>query len=510
MSSACLRFTTRSGSGPGIKISSNVSNLHLSTTTLIISLGHPHQTRTRTLSTCTSTVTRSSSSRTLLTCRSRSHRDPPPRPPTATTSPLQTTSRTFTTTTMAPKASASIPSSNKASATGGALPIRPSSSVILLSPTNQVLLLHRVAKSSSFASAHVFPGGNLSEFHEGEYYPLPQGVELHRDSEAYRLAAVRETFEESGILLARRKGGSDGGLLELSEEELEEGRKEVFGDKVKFTSWLESKGGVADVGNLHPFTRWITPQNQRKRFTTQMYLYMLPLHTPTNTNTASSQTSQTQTQTVVQTPTHDGGIEHTAALFDSPSTWLAKASSGDIILYPPQFYLLTLISRFLPTNHLSNYSEQREKLLSFLHRVPTSSVKHFTSDIPWAEKVMSPEVVGFAATKKQGSYGNDGRVILGLAKPGRELMMDSSSSAEHPKRGGDMERVVLVDFRKEEVEQIKEEQQNPETGEVIKTVVKTAVRVPRDLEVVERVEAMAMAVDVDIAPTTKKGKGSKL
>ncbi len=44
---------------------------------------------------------------------------------------------------------------------------RPSSSIILVSPTNQVLLLRRVKTSTSFASAHVFPGGNLSDFHDG-------------------------------------------------------------------------------------------------------------------------------------------------------------------------------------------------------------------------------------------------------------------------------------------------------------------------------------------------------
>lgn len=277
-------------------------------------------------------------------------------------------------------------------------------------------------------------------------------------------------------------------MLELSEEELEEGRKEVFGDKVKFTTWLEGKGGVADIENLHPFTRWITPINQRKRFTTQMYLYMLPL----DTNSAES-----QTRTVVQIPTHDGGIEHTAALFDSASTWLAKASVGELILYPPQFYLLTLIARFLPPQ-LSNYSEQRSKLLEFLRRVPTSSVKHPTSKIPWAEKVMSPEVVGSFAKATGRSYGN-GRVILGLAKPGRELAGS--------KRGGDVERVVLVDFRKEEVEEVKEEK--TKSGEVVKKVVKTAVRVPRDLEVVERSEALAMAASMAGAPDSEK-KGIKL
>lgn len=66
---------------------------------------------------------------------------------------------------------------------------------------------------------------------------------------------MRETFEESGILLARGKDGGGGGgegneMLELSEEELEEGRREVFGDRVKFTAWLEGKGGVADTGEF--------------------------------------------------------------------------------------------------------------------------------------------------------------------------------------------------------------------------------------------------------------------
>ncbi|KAI7321929.1 hypothetical protein KC315_g8981, partial [Hortaea werneckii] len=73
---------------------------------------------------------------------------------------------------------------------------RPSSSVLLVSPNNQVLLLQRVKQSTSFASAHVFPGGNVSTFHDGEP-PAPEYPERHEDSEIYRLAAIRETFEES-------------------------------------------------------------------------------------------------------------------------------------------------------------------------------------------------------------------------------------------------------------------------------------------------------------------------
>jgi hypothetical protein len=114
-----------------------------------------------------------------------------------------------------------------------------------------VLLLHRVQSSSSFASAHVFPGGNLSAFHEGDLPPL-ESLEIHQDSEAYRLAAVRETFEESGILLARRKEG-DAGLLDIGPEVLNAGRKEVHANKVKFGEWLSGIGGVADLGTSFPF-----------------------------------------------------------------------------------------------------------------------------------------------------------------------------------------------------------------------------------------------------------------
>ena len=84
----------------------------------------------------------------------------------------------------------------------------------------------------------------MSAFHEGPL-PGPESEALHEDSLVYRLAAVRETFEESGILLARKK---DGSLLELSSEAREEGRKAIHGNSTKFTDWLASVGGVPDTG----------------------------------------------------------------------------------------------------------------------------------------------------------------------------------------------------------------------------------------------------------------------
>ncbi len=118
-------------------------------------------------------------------------------------------------------------------------------SVLLISPTNQILLLHRVRTSSAFPSAHVFPGGNCDEFHDGAI-PPPNSSERHVDGEAYRMAAIRETFEESGILLAKNAGF--GRLIEVEDAEREEVRKLVHTGKVKLEKWLAGKGGRADTG----------------------------------------------------------------------------------------------------------------------------------------------------------------------------------------------------------------------------------------------------------------------
>ncbi|RSL70995.1 hypothetical protein CEP53_001650 [Fusarium sp. AF-6] len=301
---------------------------------------------------------------------------------------------------------------------------RPSSSVLLVSPVNDVLLLHRVHTSTSFASAHVFPGGNLDPYHDG-VIPSVDSPERHQDGLAYRIGAIRETFEETGILLAKK----DGTLINLSIEERDAVRKQIHGNQVKFLEWLKSVGAEPDLDGLIPFTRWITPTINAKRFTTQMYLYMLPL-------TRSDMPSE------MLIPTPDNGVEHTAASFAPAKTFLSRAADNSIILFPPQAYLLTLVSDIF-TSRFGSLEEgplqlaaQRKKLLSFLKRTPTAETEkgkeHKTAAIPWGDKVMSPHNLFIRKEDK--------RVVLGLDKPGPEL--------QGSERGGDWERVVLVNFGK--------------------------------------------------------------
>jgi 8-oxo-dGTP pyrophosphatase MutT (NUDIX family) len=121
-------------------------------------------------------------------------------------------------------------------------------SVILISPKNEILLLHRVKTSTSFASAHVFPGGNLSS--QDGSCPPPEDHARHEDSPSYRRAAIRELFEESGILLA--KEGASKKMLVVDEETRENGRRLIHQNKVTFAEWLRQQNATAepDIGEF--------------------------------------------------------------------------------------------------------------------------------------------------------------------------------------------------------------------------------------------------------------------
>ena len=61
------------------------------------------------------------------------------------------------------------------------------------------------------------------------------------------MGAIRECFEESGILIAKRADMQDR-MLELSDREREEGRHAIHENRVKFGSWVQEQGGIPDIG----------------------------------------------------------------------------------------------------------------------------------------------------------------------------------------------------------------------------------------------------------------------
>ncbi|KAI4119065.1 MAG: hypothetical protein LQ345_000985 [Seirophora villosa] len=304
------------------------------------------------------------------------------------------------------------------------LPIaQPSASIVLISPANEILLLRRVKRSTSFASAHVFPGGHIDAA-DGPLPPLRGDVRLHEDSATYRVGAIRECFEESGILLARKRRRrrrsrveeeeeEPSTLLQLNDQERDSGRRAVHDKKIGFQDWVRAHGGELDTEGLQPFTRWLTPAHIPKRFSTQMYLYFLPL--------AHGGIPQT-----LHVPTSDGGVEHTEADFLPAREWLARARADEIILFPPQFFLLSLVADFLGPSAADGaeglsteaLQAQREALLRFVA----------TGDPPWGEKCIT-----LLPLKRDGEA-----LIMGLDEPGPEL--------EGTDRRGDGERVIWGHF----------------------------------------------------------------
>ncbi|KAJ6132538.1 hypothetical protein N7471_007753 [Penicillium samsonianum] len=305
----------------------------------------------------------------------------------------------------------------------------PSASVILISSTNEVLLLQRTKTSSSFPSAHVFPGGNLA-LQDGDCPPAGD-PERHEDSICYRRAALRELFEESGVLLARDT--SSGAILTIDEKRREEGRKAIHSQAITFLEWLarENNGRAAepDTENLIPFTRWITPAGVPHRYTTQMYLYFLPI--------PRDHEQGLDTEVVIH-PCHDGGIEITDARFLECSAWLRKAQAGQAKLLPPQYFLLSLASQFLDTWTRSRQSlvalrRQRRKFLQFVN----------AGSLPWTQICISPTIDRILS---------DGRALVRLDSPGPEL--------EGSGRSGVKDVVMLARFEKEgprDIEIIKED-----------------------------------------------------
>jgi 8-oxo-dGTP pyrophosphatase MutT (NUDIX family) len=127
----------------------------------------------------------------------------------------------------------------------------------------QVLLVRRHAKAV-FASALVFPGGVVDDDdYSDEWMPLlASGGDLPPEERAIRIAGVRETFEETALLLATLPDGSP-----VTQPERTDAR---------FIDVVRASGGLIRLDDLHPFGHWITPEPAPRRFDTHFLLARAP------------------------------------------------------------------------------------------------------------------------------------------------------------------------------------------------------------------------------------------
>lgn len=219
--------------------------------------------------------------------------------------------------------------------------IRPAATLVLTRDTEngiEVLLLQRTWEAIFLPGYYVFPGGAVNE-QESEAQPHVVGVEdadisqtmsLDEGGADFMLAAVRECFEEAGILLAQDGSGQ---LIGAEHPVLGE-RDALFRDEVSLAQLCEKHGLVVPLDRLAYLSHWVTPPGPPRRFDTRFFVAVAPEG---------------------QRAGHDGQetIDH---VWMSPAQALEEHRAGQRLLGLPTIRTLRVLCDFNTTAELMRYA----------------------------------------------------------------------------------------------------------------------------------------------------------
>ncbi|MHB1518068.1 MAG: NUDIX hydrolase [Acidimicrobiales bacterium] len=203
----------------------------------------------------------------------------------------------------------------------------------------EVCMLRRNLASEFVAGAYVFPGGSVD--------PDDRGLQAENlclgrsDADASRVlgvdsgglgfwvAALRESFEEAGVMLAVRRDSAAGRkldpaetlvpseLLDTSDPRLAARfaayRDAVNAGSMRLLDVCRQEDLALAVGDVHCVSHWITPELAPRRYDTRFFVAAAPPG---------------------QVATHDDG-ETIAAIWVRPADALARHQAGEIDLLPP-------------------------------------------------------------------------------------------------------------------------------------------------------------------------------
>ena len=226
-------------------------------------------------------------------------------------------------------------------------PPKPAASVILLRDTEtseglarvEVFLVKRHGNSKVLGGAYVFPGGKLdaddmqvvlaeqlAQSSEQLFLQLQEPEQSPQGAAALYVAALREAFEECGVLFAKHLQASKPlDVLQAAKNLnalIQEGRP--------FSKALGQLGFLLDTAALVPWARWITPKTptvSNQRFDARFFLGVMPKD---------------------QTALHDN-VETTHSTWITPKDALKAYCAKEIELAAPQIMTLIDLARFKST-----------------------------------------------------------------------------------------------------------------------------------------------------------------
>lgn len=305
----------------------------------------------------------------------RNHIPTPPRPPSIGTRQISyshTNPIKMATQGSAPAWKPSKPrgaqreSDHKTGAKGEPMRPLPSATLVVLCPRSakkekaggelqyDTVMLQRSARDgSSFRSAVVFPGGALDLIDQAEINAaLPQGDEMEKYMHALKLCALRETFEEAGLLLLPSSNASPSGLptsravghqeAGMSAQEWAHARNDVHHNAVDFVPFLRNvcsklglngklgagENALPELTPMAHYSNWVTPRSvvrPAKRFDTHFFITVLD--TPDVFGSDKSLHISAD------------GSETLSLRLQTPSEIMFAGITDQISLFPPQFYV---------------------------------------------------------------------------------------------------------------------------------------------------------------------------
>lgn len=195
----------------------------------------------------------------------------------------------------------------------------------------EVFMLRRGAQMEFAASMHVFPGGATDQRDAEDELPwagpaVEEWAELlGTDEAAARMlvaAAVREVFEETGVLLAS-PAGAEGEPPQLDLDEARELRRALVAREVGFGQVLLDRRLVLRSDLLRYRAHWITPVVEPRRYDTRFFVAAVPVGQDPDGDTSEADRS---------------GWTRPQALLDA-------FADGDVMLMPPTIVCLEQLAR---------------------------------------------------------------------------------------------------------------------------------------------------------------------
>ena len=208
------------------------------------------------------------------------------------------------------------------------VPISPAATVLLVRDDEtglDVFMLRRTFSAAFASGMYVFPGGRVddSDFHD-ELGEVCDGLtdehassllQIPRNGLSYWVAAIRECFEEAGVLLARHADSGDVVRFDTPEviERFERARHLVHEGQLSLAQLCRQENLRLTTDAIHYVSHWITPAGERRRFDTRFFVARAPQ---------------------AQEPLHDDG-ETIESLWVKPHEALSRFAAGDLQMLPP-------------------------------------------------------------------------------------------------------------------------------------------------------------------------------